>query len=182
MFSVLITEKRRVIILGDSIIKEMPPIDGVFIKSISGATIAKLAWHVDKGHVNLSDFDYMIIHVGTNNINNGDEKGSMMSDFGNLIARIKKKKSSIRIVVSSILPRPCDHTETDKVIKDFNMCLRLEMAPDLGFHFVESWKAVSKFGTYRRYLFAKHDRGLHLNSEGSRRLRYFFLRVISTID
>lgn len=130
----------------------------------------------------MTNFDYLILHIGTNNINNGDAKGSMMSDFGNLIARIKKKKSSMRIIVSSILPRPCDHDKTDNMIKDFNKSLRLEMASDLGFHFVESWKAVSKFGTYRRYLFAKKDKGLHLNTEGSRRLRYFFLRVISTID
>lgn len=168
--------------MGDSIIKDLPPIDGVVIKSFPGATIASLAWHVDKENVKLTNFDFLIIHVGTNNIANGDDQESMQSDFGNLIARIKRKKSSIRIIVSSILPRPCDHSVTDKVIKDFNKCLRLEMAQDLGFRFVESWKAVTKFGTYRRYLFAKNDKGLHLNTEGSRRLRYFFLRVISTID
>ena len=47
---------------------------------------------------------------------------------------------------------------------------------------METWKAVSKFGTFKRYLYAKNDKGLHLNTEGSRRLRHFFLRVISTID
>ena len=181
-FSVLFTENRRVIILGDSIIKDLPPIDGVFIKSYPGATIAQLAMHIDNRHVNLMNFDYIIVHVGTNNIDNRDEKGAMLSDFGNLIGRIKIKKPSIRIIVSSILPRPCDHTETDSMIKEINRVLNKEMGPDLGFRFVESWKAVCKFGTYRRYLFAKNDQGLHLNTEGKRRLRYFFLRVISTID
>lgn len=173
----------------------MPAIDGVFIKSFPGSTIAALAMHIDKGHVNFSNYDYLILHVGTNDIQNTtvhvinenpqkieEEKGGILSDFGNLIARIKNKKASIRIIVSSILPRPCDHEYSNDLIKDINKKLRLELAPDLGFHFVESWKAVSKFGTFRRYLYAKNDRGLHLNTEGSRRLRYFFLRVISTID
>ena len=181
-FSVLFTENRRVIILGDSIVKDLPPIDGVFIKSYPGATIAQLAMHIDNKHINLMNFDYIIVHVGTNNIDNRDEKGAMLSDFGNLIGRIKIKKPSIRIIVSSILPIPFDHTETDGMIKEINRVLNKEMGPDLGFRFVESWKAVCKFGTYRRYLFAKNDQGLHLNTEGKRRLRYFFLRVILTID
>lgn len=84
--------------------------------------------------------------------------------------------------MSAIIPRPIDNTDTDEMVKKVNKCLRSEMAPDLGFHFIETWKAVSKYGTFRRYLYAKKDKGLHLNTEGSRRLRYFFLRVISTID
>ena len=168
--------------MGDSIIKNMPEIDGVVVKSFPGDTIGKLTNRIDSGQVNLSPFDYIIVHVGTNNINNGEPYGSIVSDYGNLIPIIKRKKKSIKIIMSAILPRPCDHSETDGLIKDVNKCLRTQMSPDLGFHFIESWKAVSKFGTYRRYLFAKKDKGLHLNTEGSRRLRYFFLRVISTID
>lgn len=178
----LFAETRRVIILGDSIVKDLPPIDGVVIKSFPGATISTLTQHIDMGHVNLVNFDYIIVHVGTNNIANRNSYESILSDYGNLIGRIKQKKSWIRIIVSSILPRPCDHLETDQMIKRVNKALRLHLSSDLGFHFVESWKTVSKFGTYRRYLFAKNDQGLHLNTEGKRRLRYFFLRVISTTD
>ena len=67
------------------------------------------------------------------------------------------------------------------MIKEVNI-LRTNMAPDLGFHFIETLKAVSGFGTFKRWLYAKNDGGLHLNTEGSRHLRYFFLRVTSTID
>ena len=56
------------------------------------------------------------------------------------------------------------------------------MSKDLNFAFVCSYKAVVKGGTYRGYLFAKKDNGFHLNTEGSNRLRLFFLRVMSTID
>lgn len=178
----LFTENRRVLIVGDSIIKNMPPIDGVIVKSFPGDTIARLTMRIDKGHVNLSPFDYIIVHVGTNNIDRRDPYDDIIADYGNLIPIIKNKKRSIKIIMSAIIPRPIDNTDTDEMVKKVNKCLRSEMAPDLGFHFIETWKAVSKYGTFRRYLYAKKDKGLHLNTEGSRRLRYFFLRVISTID
>ena len=177
-----LAENRRVVIVGNSIIKNLPPIDDVVIKSFRGDTIAQLTNRIDKGQVDLSPFDYVIIHVGTNNIANQQPYDKIIADYGNLIPTIKKRKRSIRVIISAILPRPCDHEFTDPIIKDVNKCLRSAMGPDLGFHFIESWKAVSKFGTYSRYLFAKNDGGLHLNLEGSRRLRFFFLRVISTID
>lgn len=160
----------------------MQPIEGVIIKSFRGDSIAQLSGRIDRREVDLSPFDYIIVHVGTNNIDRRESLDNMKSDYGNLIGIIKRKKSSIRIIMSAIIPRPIDHTVTDSMIKAVNNSLRREIGPDLGFHFVETWKAVSKFGSYRRYMYAKLDKGLHLNTEGSRRLRHFFLRVISTID
>ena len=70
----------------------------------------------------------------------------------------------------------------DKMIKNVNRHLKDVMSKDLHFAFVWSYKAVVKGGTYRIYLFAKKDNGLHLNTEGSDRLRFFFLSVISIVD
>ena len=106
----------------------------------------------------------------------------IISDFANLIAIVRKKKPGITILVSSILPRPVDHSATDDIIREINSCLKDTMSIDVGFKFICSYKAVSKFGTYQRYLYAKEDEGLHLNTEGSNRLRSFLLRVISTVD
>ena len=41
---------------------------------------------------------------------------------------------------------------------------------------------MSQFGNYQRYLYAKAEQGLLLNTEGSSRLRMFFLTTISTVD
>ena len=79
--------------------------------------------HIDNRHVNLTNFDYIIVHVGTNNIDNRDSMGAMLSDYGNLIGRFKVKEPSFRIIMSSILPRPCDHEDTDVMIKDVNRIL-----------------------------------------------------------
>ena len=111
-----LAENRPVIIVGDSIIKNLPPIDGVVIKSFRGDTIAQLTNRIDKGQVNLSPFDYIIIHVGTNNIDKRHSYGNIIADYGNLIPTIKKQKRSIRIIMSAILPRPCDHEDTDAIL------------------------------------------------------------------
>ena len=177
-----VTECRKVLIIGDSIIKDIAPIEGVTIKPFPGCTIGYMTVLISKGDIVLTNHDFLIVHVGTNDIGYRSSFGAIVSDFGNLVAQIRRKKPSIRIVISSILPRPLDHVDTDPMIKDVNWHLRLVMASDLNFHFIRSFRAVSKFGTYRRYLFAKKDNGLHLNTEGSNRLRFFFLRVISTLD
>lgn len=178
----MLTEYRKVIIVGDSIIKDLNHIDGVTLKAFPGATIGKLAVLFSKGHISLEEYDYIIIHVGTNNVGNRNSVDHIKSDYGNLVATVRKLKPHIRIVISSILPRPVDHKITDPVIRDINKYLNSVMSKDLNFKFICSYKAVCKFGSYSRYLFAKHDNGLHLNIEGSNRLRFFFLRVISTID
>ena len=176
--------------MGDSIIKNIDHIDGVDVKSFPGATIGKLAVLVSNDAVHLEKYDYIIIHVGTNDVDNFVKKKicpkiayeGMISDFANLVAIVRKKNTSLTIIVSSILPRPVDHSVSDDLIKKVNACLKNVMSADLNFKFACSYKAVVKFGTYRRYLFAKADQGLHLNTEGSNRLCFFFLRVISTID
>ena len=58
----------------------------------------------------------MILHVGTNDIGYRAPYGDIISDFGNLIGICKKVKPSIQIIVSAILPRPVDHSDTDPMI------------------------------------------------------------------
>ena len=47
-FLILIAENRRVIIIGDSIINNMPTIDGVVVKCFPGYNIVKLTMKLDK--------------------------------------------------------------------------------------------------------------------------------------
>ncbi|XP_053378686.1 uncharacterized protein LOC123541508 [Mercenaria mercenaria] len=113
-------EFRRVIIVGDSIVKNLPPIEGVKVQAFPGATIGKLSFLVSKKQVSLYDSNFIILHIGTNNIANQNALNSLASDFTNLIAAIRKENASIRIIVSSILPRPVDHSCSDKKIREFN--------------------------------------------------------------
>ena len=125
--------------MGDSIIKNIDHIDGVDVKSFPGATLGKLAVLVSYSAVYLEKYDYIIIHVWTNDVDNFSKKKictkiayeGMISDFANLVAIVRKKKPGFTIIVYTILPRPVDHSATDDLIKKVNACLKDVMSTDL---------------------------------------------------
>ncbi|XP_060563937.1 uncharacterized protein LOC132723282 [Ruditapes philippinarum] len=97
-------EIRPVVIIGDSIIKNISPIEGVKIQSFPGATIGRLAYLVSQHKIDLYDKSFIVVHVGTNNISNQQSIHSIGSDFANLIASIRHENHSIKIIISSVLP------------------------------------------------------------------------------
>ncbi|XP_053409046.1 uncharacterized protein LOC128559928 [Mercenaria mercenaria] len=173
---------RKVVIVGDSIIKHIPPIEGVTVKSFPGATIGKLHYLLEKGFLSLKGFSYIILHVGTNNIARNCSVSDMLADFTNLLAKIRKISPEIHIIVSAILPRPVDIKVTEKKIKEFNLMLDTQLSKDLKFKFIKSYRPFLHCGEIKLHFFARLDGGLHLNLEGSARLGHFFHRVISTLS
>ena len=132
---------RKVVIVGDSIIKDIRDIVGVTVRPFPSAIIGALTYFIEDKKIDLQPYDYIILHVGINNIGNRDRYDGMISDYASLIAIVRRCKPDIRIVVSSILPRPVDH---DKMIKSVNRHLKDVMSKDLNFAFVCSYKAVVK--------------------------------------
>ena len=139
----------------------------------SGRTISQISAKIDNNEANLEPYDYVIIHAGTNDIGNRHSFKEIISDFGNLVGIYRKKKPSIQIIISGILPRPKDHTITDPVIRDVNKHLRVFMSKSMKFKFVCTYKPFMHAGSVIL--------GLHLNTEGTNTLKRFLLRVISTM-
>lgn len=174
-----IAELKKVTIISDSIAKYISGIDGCVTQPFRGDTIAKLTNRLQYHEADLESFDYVIFHVGTNDIGNRASAKHIISDYGNLIGVCRKVKPSINIVVSAILPRPIDHKITDPVIREVNSYLNKFMSKDMNFKFVCSYKPFTHGGKVKTELFAKRDGGLHLNSEGSNRLKHFLIKVIT---
>ena len=168
-------------IIADSIAKQLSGLDGVKLQIFRGYTIAEVASTVNSGAADLYPYDFVIIHVGTNDIGNRASFHSIISDYGNLIGIIRRKKPTIQIVLSAILPRPVDHNITDPMIRSVNERLRLVMSKSMRFKFVCTYKPFMHAGSVIIGLFAKRDKGLHLNTEGTNTLNRFFIRVISTL-
>jgi lysophospholipase L1-like esterase len=169
------------LIVGDSIIKYLQPIEGVEVCPFPGATIGKINYLVTYGKIKFENADYVILHVGTNNIANGQVPDTILSDYANLIASIRRIKPNIVIICSAILPRPVDHDVTDSLIRTVNTGLQVDIAKHLNVKFIRSYRPFCFEGKIKRYLFAKQDGGLHLNNEGANQLRHFFIRVISNL-
>ena len=105
----------------------------------------------------------------------------MISDYGNLIGIIRKKKTNISILMSAILPRPKDHMKTDPLIRKINAYIEKQMSKTSRITFLRSYKPFMYSGAVKRESFARKDGALHLNTEGSSKLRYFFLRSIASM-
>ena len=55
------------------------------------------------------------------------------------------------------------------------------MSKDMNFKFICTYKPFMHNGSVKLEFFARNDGGLHLNTVGTDRLRYFFLRAIATM-
>ena len=151
------------------------------MQSFSGDTISKITYKVDKNIAKLNNFDYVLFHVGTNDVDNESSFDHIISDFGNLIGVVRKKYPKINIIISSILPRPKDYDATDPFTRRINSYLLNNMSKPYNFKFIKSYRPFVFGGKVRRELFAKRDGGLHLNTQGTSRLRYYFLRTIASM-
>ena len=129
----------------------------------------------------LDKFDYVLIHVGTNDVARKALFDEIISDYGNLVGICRKVKPGIKILISAILPRPVDHENTDQVIKRINGYLLNNMSKAMNFKFLKTYRPFMYAGSVKRELFAKRDGGLHLNTEGTNRLKYYFLRTIASL-
>ena len=145
IIKILITELRKVTIISDSMAKYVSGIEGCIVQAFRGDTIARLTQRLQRQEAELEKFQYVIFHVGTNDIGNRASKREMLSDFGNLIGVCRKIKPSINICISAIIPRPIDHSVTDLVISEVNSYLNKEMSKDMQFKFLCTYKPFTLF-------------------------------------
>ncbi|XP_060587760.1 uncharacterized protein LOC132743242 [Ruditapes philippinarum] len=157
-------EIRCGIIVGDSIVKHLPLIEGVQLSAFPGTTITRLQHQLST--INLSAFSFIIVHVGTNNVAKGHSVAFMCSAFADLVNYLRARAPGIRIIISSVLPRPVDDDSSRSIIYELNAYLEKNMAKDLNFHFLKSYRPFCFKGQIKRHLIARLDGGLHLNSEG----------------
>ena len=117
-----------------------------------------------------------IVHVGTNDVV-AMETGALLSCFNNLISQIRKK-SNTAIVMSALLPRPVDHNSLGDKVKHVNNKLG-KLCKDRRVQYLHTFRPFTKARVPLRELYAINDQGLHLNTEGTRRLRQFFINAVA---
>lgn len=146
------------------------------LQPFPGATISRLQ-HKISTHQASINYKYTILLIGTNDISSSLSVGEIMSYYENLVTYIKSR-STTKLIVSAIIPRPCDlRTDpTESRVKQVNkelkaMCLRRKL------QYLHTYRIFLHNNHPVRSLFAVKDGGLHLNAEGSRKLRQFFINT-----
>ena len=161
--------------MSDSIAKYVDNIRNCEVRDFPGININSLANKIQARRLVL-DKEFTIFHVGTNNIKSHDV-GEIKSCFNNLIS-VTRQHSNTKIVISAILPRPLDHTALGKKVKEVNRDLK-SLCKDRHVQFLHTFRPFLKNCQPIRELFAVNDHGLHLNLEGVRRLRQFFINSVA---
>ena len=131
----------------DSIAKNISGIEGCRVQPFPGDTKAKLTNRLCNDGIEpkavLNDFDEVIFHV----VMMASFK-AIISDFGDLIAICRKENPGIRIVISAIIPRPKDHSITDRMIRDVNAYLSKKMSISQNSKFICKYKPFTHCGTF----------------------------------
>ena len=168
---------RKVTIVTDSMAKYVTEIREAKVVAFPGINISRLNNKILRGLVDLRS-EYVILHVGTNDINTLTVS-EMCSSYQDLITTVREK-FGCKVVVSSILPRPIDYDVNGDKVKSLNNTLE-GLCKERRIQYVRSYKPFLEFGEPRRDLFAVRDGGLHLNSEGLRRLRHVFISAVANL-
>ena len=155
--------------------KHVGGIDGCTTQAFPGATIGRLSELVSSGRINLRLVDFVIIHVGTNNISSPQSVNTIMSYYGDLIHKLKSKTSA-KLVFTSILPRLVDHLKTVNKVNKVNSELR-KLCKRKYFLFCNLYKSCLNNISPDPTLFAPKD-GLHLNYAGTDLLRKTIINII----
>ena len=147
------------------------------IQPFPGADIQRLRHKIKKNKASISS-KYTILHVGTNDIPTSKSVRKIYKQYKSLIRYIKSK-SRTNIIISAIIPRPCDlpidpeETRVKKVNKELK---RLSLRQNV--QFIYTYRPFLHKNKPIRSLFAYKDGGLHLNYDGTKKLRKFWINVV----
>ena len=160
--------------ISDSMTRYVGPIPGVQRVVQPGAVIEDFTDQIWSGETSVKGMDAILIHVGTNNVANGNCPQHVLTEFGNLIRAIRSRNQLTHIVVSSILPRVCDHRTTHATVKEVNKLMG-QVARERKVVFLRTFLSFcsgkERYGI-KEYLYAAD--GLHLNPRGCKVLREAF--------
>jgi lysophospholipase L1-like esterase len=164
------------LVIGDSILKNVRHIRDSSIFSLSGITLDELS-HLIPILLDLSpNAKCILVHCGTNNIGRDDTDAIIMK-YQSIISAIASIKPSVKILLSSILPKFDKESNPDESVSEINSIL-WEKCKEWKCEFVASYKVVCRREKPCPVYF--YD-GIHLNKEGTFRFRQLLLQRLSEL-
>lgn len=162
-------------VIGDSILRGVG-FPNAYVQVCPGVTTARLARKIRNGVVSVWGWSIIILHVGTNDIDSPLTESDIIADFELLIAEVRWRNPAALLLISGIMPRPCDgHTSRylEKVqavnAALHQLCMRTTLS-----HFLRSWRCVCHtFGGVVPDMYLYKTDQLHLSGAGTYSLSKF---------
>lgn len=148
------------------------------VQAFPGATISRLQNKIATYRASIN-FKHTILLIGTNDMSSSMSIGEIMSHYENLVTFIRSR-SDTNLIISGIIPRPCDlkFDPSESRVKEFNKELK-QMSKRRKLQFLHTYRVFLHENKPIRSYFAVNDGGLHLNAEGTRKLRLFFINTVA---
>ena len=173
----------NVLILGDSILKEVAHIRNAQVRAYRGDTLEDLKHHMEHDSKNenlLGGKRIIVIHAGTNDLYTLSVE-DMISDLTDLTTTIIDQREMwiYCIAFSAILPRAKDYWTTLAKIRHFNAQVKAN-GELIGVQiFIRSWRPFSRKHLPRKFMY-KID-GIHPSKKGSMRLSQYLAKQCALI-
>jgi lysophospholipase L1-like esterase len=164
------------LILGDSLLRNVRHIKDCDVLSLSGVRLDELLEYVKSNPLLLENRESILILCGTNNIQKNTPE-NVLNKMKNLVEYLLSVNPRPQVIISAILPRPLDYATSHPIIKQINKELN-RLCPRWGAKYIASFKLFIKYG---RPVDDYYSDGLHLNANGTRRLRQFLSQRLAEL-
>ena len=166
------------LVIGDSILKEVGHIRNAIVRSFRGDTLEDLNNHLQEDKEKLLvGKSIVLIHAGTNDLYSLTIE-EMLEDLERLVNTIVDHPHGKckYVAVSSIIPRAKDYWTTLLKIKRYNK--EVHWNEDIfGMHYMRTWRPFTRKNLPRKFLY-KFD-GLHPSRKGADRLSQYLAKQLA---
>lgn len=150
-------------------------VNGLKTTAFPGANIHRIKKYVEENSDVINSHSFLIIHVGTNNVEYSTTS-QILLQYADLISTAIDKLQDVKLILSSIIPRPKDFKLSNPKILKVNIELA-KMCQTFDIKFVKTYKYFLKRAKPIDYLYTNRD-GLHLNRLGTKMIQKFFQCVM----
>ena len=170
--------KHEALVLSDSILKYCFLPNHADLCAIRGATSQTLINKVRSEDIPLLQYRLIIIHVGTNDVNNGDGL-TFINRLITLVAEIRVRNPYVHIVFSAVIPRILDHVDSEEVIKKLNQDAKQWCKQRYWATFYPTYKTLVYQGLLNLLGNYWADDGLHLTDRGTKRMSQIIKNIVA---
>ena len=146
------------------------------VHAFPGVTLERLARKIYNNPTLVQNNTHVLVHVGTNNLQT-HSLGEIRALYEELVAVILAVDPRVRVIISSILPRAVDYSDTQLKIRKTNDNLRYYPIPNTVF--LLAYGPFVRGGAPRGELYARD--GLHLLPAGVALLRQVWITKMNAI-
>ena len=167
-------------LIADSLCKWLKDTNYIDIQAQPGLRLESALQHINKGYIQVQDYEFVLLAVGSNNIDSCNIQ-DIRYHLHQLVHQIRMMSPYVTIGLCSILPRPKDDAITETYCKQVNRMFKVYCRYNGIISYLPTWTCmVDNNDTPIKGLYNPDDL-LHLNDNGVAALKSYLEGAFSTM-